>query len=67
MDDAGLGDLKKLGPKPAAVHHFISLSSKRRRSIRDLIGEQGTGLKEWRAQIDKSARSVLAASWKRIR
>ena len=55
MDDAGLSELKKLAPKPAAVHHMISLSANVNRPLRDLIGQQDSGLLKWLAQIEAVA------------
>jgi DNA helicase-2/ATP-dependent DNA helicase PcrA len=52
MDDAGFADLKKLAPKPAAIHHMISFSANVNRPLRDIISEQGSGLLDWREQIE---------------
>ena len=55
MDDAGFAESKKLAPKPAAVHHVISLSANVNRPLRDLMGEPGSALLEWGPQIEAVA------------
>ena len=55
MDDAGFADLKKLAPKAAAVHHAISFSANVNRPLRDIMGEQSSGLLDLQAQIEAAA------------
>jgi DNA helicase-2/ATP-dependent DNA helicase PcrA len=52
MDDAGFADLKKLAPKPAAIHHVISFSANVNRPLGEIIGLESSGLLEWREQIE---------------
>ena len=65
MDDAGFAEIKKLAPKPAAIHHMISFSANVNRPLREIIGEQSSGLLEWREQIEGGRRGVRPAEARR--
>ena len=65
MDDAGFAESKKLAPKPAAVHHLISFSANVNRPLRDLMGEPGSALLEWRAADRSGRRGVRPAEARR--
>ncbi len=55
MDDAGLRGTGKLAPKPASVHHMISLSANVNRPLAQIVSERNPELIEWQAQIEAVA------------
>jgi DNA helicase-2/ATP-dependent DNA helicase PcrA len=55
MHDAGLSGTGKLAPKPAAVHHLISLSANVNRPLAETVAERDPELREWQSQIGAAA------------
>jgi DNA helicase II / ATP-dependent DNA helicase PcrA len=55
MDDAGFGGSGKLAPKAAAIHHMISFSANVNRPLFDMMGEENSGLLEWKGKIEAAA------------
>ena len=55
MDDAGFAGTRSSRRSRQLVHHMISFSANVNRPLRDLIGEQDSGLLEWQA-ADRSRR-----------
>ncbi len=55
MDDAGFGGSGKLAPKAAAIHHMISFSANVNRPLAEMLGDENSGLLEWRGKIEAAA------------
>ena len=55
MDDAGFPGSGKLEPKAAAIHHMISYRANVNRPLGEMLGEESSGLLEWRRKIEAAA------------
>ena len=60
MDDSGLVGTGKMGPKPAAVQHLLSLAFNTRRPLAEVVADRNPGLAGWQAQLDAAAVAYAA-------